>query len=92
MIKVEELFAEMKIVESDWAARAHLQGILIIGDWSPLLRGEDGYLPFRGLMKFAARGAARLRCKRGFVLGCFWFHPLQESTVDAKLRRTIGPK
>ena len=68
MIKVEELFAEMKIVESDGTARAHLQGILIIGDWRALFRREDGYFAFRNLMKFAARGSARLSCKRGFVL------------------------
>ena len=50
MIKMEELFAEMKIVESDWTARSNLQGILIVRDWCALFRREDRYLAFRNLM------------------------------------------
>ena len=41
VIEVEDLLAEVRVLDQRWAARALLEGVLVVGDRNALLRGED---------------------------------------------------
>jgi hypothetical protein len=75
---MEELFPEVKILESGRSATADFQRILVIGDRNALLCRQDRDIPARDLMRLAAfaaqdRGVAELSgfpARRRPRIGC----------------------
>ena len=57
VIEVEDLLAKMRVLDQGGAARALLQGVLVIGNWHPLLRGENVIALLGALVGFAACAA-----------------------------------
>ena len=60
VIEMEDLLAEVKILQQGRPARTDLQGILVVGNRSPLRRGQHRHVAARDLMQFAAFAAIQL--------------------------------
>src|SRR5688572_7377028 len=60
MVEVEDLFAEVEVLEQRRAARAGLERVLIVADRTALRGGQDGNGAAGRLMQFAAFAAAEL--------------------------------
>src|SRR4029079_19111810 len=58
MIEMEDLFAEVLVLEQGRPPRSRLERILVVGNWYALLRGEDGDVSACDLMRLSA-GAAK---------------------------------
>ena len=60
VVEVEDLFAEMEVLEQGRAAPPGLQGILVVGHRAALRRGQDRGRAGGGLVQLAAFAAAEL--------------------------------
>jgi hypothetical protein len=60
MIEVEDLFAEVLVLEQSRAPRSYLERILVIRNRDALLRGEDGNVSACDLMRLTAGPAKDL--------------------------------
>ena len=69
VVEVEDLLAEMKVLEGRRSTRADLQRILIVRDRPALRRRENGDVAFGDLMQLAALSARELLIVDGGRLG-----------------------
>ena len=69
VVEVEDLLAEVEVVEGDRATGADLERVLVVGDRNALLGGEDRDVAAGRLVGLAARAGryALSLCSRGFV-------------------------
>ena len=57
VVEVEDLLAEMEVLDQRRAARADLQRVLVVGDRAALRRGQDRRVALGDLVQFAAIAA-----------------------------------
>ena len=60
VVEVEDLLAEMEVLERRRSTRADLQRVLIVGDRPALGGRQDGHVAFGDLMQLAAFAAHEL--------------------------------
>jgi hypothetical protein len=60
VVEVEELLAEVEVLERRRAALAYAEGVLVVADRRPLLRGEHLVLSPCPLVQLSARAVRRL--------------------------------
>ena len=66
MVEMEDLLAEVMVLEQGRTARSHFEGVLVVGDRGTLLRGEHGHVAAGDLVRLATSAAHEFSDRRAW--------------------------